>query len=102
MDQGFVLRLLTTVTPSTTPVFRTASPTSRVLKNVFIQPAQGPVINIHDVPFDATVQHLKNMYFYKTNQDPQHIRLIYGGKELEDDRSGRGNYMIISVKTEAF
>ena len=102
MDQGFVLRLLTTVTPSTTPVSRTKSSTSRVLKNVFIQPAQGPVINIHDVPFDATVQHLKNMYFYKTNQDPQHIRLIYGGKELEDDRSGRGNDMMISVKIEAF
>ena len=101
MDQGFVVRLLTTVTP-TTSVFRTKSSTSRVLKNVSIQPAQGPVIDIHDVPFEATVQDLKNMYFYKTGQDPEHIRLIYGGKELEDDRSGRGNDTMISVKIEAF
>ncbi|KAK0512600.1 hypothetical protein JMJ35_004617 [Cladonia borealis] len=88
--EGFVLRLLTTVTPSTTTVVTTTSSASRVLKNVFIQPAQGPVMSIHDVPFDATVQHLKNMYFYKTTQDPQHIRLIYAGKELEDVRNGRG------------
>ena len=47
-------------------------------------------MSIHDVPFDATVQHLKNMYFYKTNQDPQHLRLIYAGKELEDVGNGRG------------
>ena len=84
------MNLVTTVPPSTTPVPETTSSAPRVLKNVFIKPAEGPLINFHDVPFDATVQHLKNMYFYRTGQDPQYLIFLYAGKQLEDERNGKG------------
>ncbi|KAG8527743.1 uncharacterized protein KY384_007897 [Bacidia gigantensis] len=87
IGDGFVIRLLTAApSPSPANLPQAGSVGPRVLRNIFVQPATGPVISIRDVPADATVEHLKQMYFYRTDQNPEFVRMIYGGKEIEEIR----------------
>lgn len=90
-----MIRLVTAVsTPSQTTLASSTGnlPAAGVLRNVFIKPASGPSINIRDVPANSSVERLKQMYSYRTGQEPLNIRFIFGGKELQDNLHGRGAF----------
>jgi hypothetical protein len=90
--QGFVLRLLTVVhsaAPTPTPQEQPAAtdPDSRTLQTVFIQPATGTVPTaMNNIKLVTTIKSFKEQYCAKRSSDPDHCRLIFSGKQLEEIR----------------
>ena len=63
----------------------------RVLRTVFVRSANGPNVTMRDVRLLTTVEEFREQYCEKQGSDPDHCRLIFSGKELEDRRNGAGN-----------
>jgi len=92
INDGFVIRLLISVpTPaaSLNPIVRPAT-TVPILANVFVSGAAvgSGTMNFTNIPADCKVQRFKEMMYDRTGDNPENIRLIYGGKEFENSRGG--------------
>ena len=95
-----MIRLLISVpTPAapTTPLSPQRTAPTHVLANVFVSApaAGGGTMSFHDVPADCKLQRFKEKIYDRTGDDPENIRLIYAGKELEDNRNGTGMFKYI-------
>jgi hypothetical protein len=49
-------------------------------------------MNFTNIPADCKVQRFKEMIYDRTGDNPETIRLIYGGKELSVSRGGTGMF----------
>jgi hypothetical protein len=91
--EGFVIRLLTvsrSQAATQTQGLGTGSEDERILKTVFVKSANGPSIAIRDVRLLTTTENFRKQYCEKQGSDPDHCRLLFSGKELEDCRGGAG------------
>ncbi|MCJ1282923.1 hypothetical protein MMC26_002249 [Xylographa opegraphella] len=94
---GFVILLIPNVPPPSAsdqpPSNHTpAATTSDLLDNVCISPAiagRRP-LNFKHVAMDCTIQCFKAMVSKRVDVSPEHIRLLYAGKEFVEARSRRG------------
>lgn len=75
------------------PLVRPAA-TVPILENVFVSGAAvgSGTMNFKNIPADCKLQRFKEMMYDRTGDDPETIRLIYGGKELANNRSGTGKF----------
>jgi hypothetical protein len=61
----------------------------RVLKTVFVKSVTGPSVAMHDIKLVTTVKDFRTQYCRKQDSDPDHCRLIFSGKELEDVKAAK-------------
>ena len=90
---GFVIRLLTVSrSQAATPMreLGAGAKDERILKTVFVKSANGPSIAMRDVRLLMTIENFREQYCEKQGTDPEHCRLLFSGKELEDSRGGAG------------
>jgi len=88
---GFVIRLLTVNrSQAATPVPQssTGSEDDRILRTVFVRSANGPSVAMRGVKLLTTIEAFREQYCERQGSEPEHCRLIFSGKELEDRRGG--------------
>jgi len=93
IPKGFVVRLLTVVHPEVpkTEIVpdKDVDTDDRVLTTVFVKSVTGPSVRMENIKLVTTLKDFRNQYCLRQGSEPDHCRLIFSGKELEDVRAGK-------------
>ena len=73
-----------------------------ILANVFVSGAAvgSGKMNFIKIPSEFKIKRFKEMIYDRTGDNPETIRLIYGGKELAVSRGGTGKFKRARRRTE--